>query len=131
MTELRKIKRALISVSDGTSLVEFASALAGFGVENIDIGGPAMIRSAAKNWRDIAVVTDVDQYSEVIAELAANGGSLSLETRQTLATVAYSRTAAYDKAISTYLIGQTGRNASVNERAPTQFQAHRRVDLSK
>ena len=196
MSELRKIKRALISVSDKTGLAEFASVLAGFGVEiistggtakalrdsgltvtdvsdvtgfpemmdgrvktlhpkihgaflalrdnaehvasmnehgiepidlvvvnlypfeetiakdgvsleeaveNIDIGGPAMIRSASKNWRDVAVVTDTRLYPEIIAELTENDGSLSLETRQRLAAAAYTRTAEYDTAISSYL----------------------------
>jgi len=74
-------------------------------VENIDIGGPAMIRSAAKNWRDVAVVTGPGAYGEIISELKANDGSLSLATRRRLATEAYSRTAAYDTAISTYLRG--------------------------
>ena len=75
-------------------------------VENIDIGGPAMIRSASKNWRDVAVVTDPRSYGELIDELNANDGSLSLETRQRLATLAFTRTATYDLAISTYLAGQ-------------------------
>jgi len=196
MTELRKISRALISVSDKSGLVEFAQALAAFGVtiistggtarslreaglavtdvaqvtgfpemmdgrvktlhpkihgaflalrdndehvesmrehaiepidlvvvnlypfeqtiakdnvsleeavENIDIGGPAMIRSASKNWRDVAVVTDARLYPQIIDEMRANDGSLSLETRQRLATLAYTRTASYDLAISSYL----------------------------
>ncbi len=196
MSELRKIKRALISVSDKTGLVEFASELAGFGVEiistggtakalresgltvtdvsevtgfpemmdgrvktlhpkihgaflalrdndahiasmneqgiepidlvvvnlypfeqtiekagvtleeaveNIDIGGPAMIRSAAKNWRDVVVVTDSLLYPEIIDELKKNNGSLSLETRSRLAALAYTRTASYDQAISAFL----------------------------
>jgi len=199
MSELRKIKRALISVSDKAGLAEFASALAGFGVEiistggtakalrtsgltvtdvsevtgfpemmdgrvktlhpkmhgaflalrdnpehigsmhehgiepidlvvvnlypfeetvakdcvgleeaveNIDIGGPAMIRSASKNWRDVAVVTDSRLYPEIIDELTENDGSLTLETRQRLATLAYTRTASYDLAISSYLAKQ-------------------------
>ncbi len=75
-------------------------------VENIDIGGPAMIRSASKNWRDVAVVTDSRLYPEIIAELEANEGSLSIETRQRLATLAYTRTASYDLAISSYLAKQ-------------------------
>ena len=191
MSELRKINRALLSVSDKAGLVEFASALAGHGVEiistggtakalrdagltvmdvsevtgfpemmdgrvktlhpkmhgaflalrdnaehvasmnehditpidmvvvnlypfeetvakdgfsledaveNIDIGGPAMIRSASKNWRDVAVVTDVRLYDEIAAELTENDGSLSLATRSRLAALAYTRTAAYDLA---------------------------------
>jgi phosphoribosylaminoimidazolecarboxamide formyltransferase / IMP cyclohydrolase len=199
MTELRKIKRALLSLSDKTGAVEFAKALADFGVklistggtakalrdagltvtdvshvtgfpemmdgrvktlhpkihgaflalrdnpehvaamrehgiepidmvvvnlypfeetvakegvsledavENIDIGGPAMIRSASKNWRDVAVVTDPKMYSDLIEEMQANEGSLSLETRQLLAFVGFSRTGEYDLAISSYLAEQ-------------------------
>ena len=199
MTELRKIKRALISVSDKTGLAEFAAVLKNFGVEiistggtakalresgltvtevsevtgfpeimdgrvktlhpkihgaflalrdnpehvasmhdhdiepidlvvvnlypfeetiakdgvsldeaveNIDIGGPAMIRSAAKNWRDVAVVTDSRIYFEIITELKENDGSLSLETRRRLATLAYTLTSSYDLAISSYLAEQ-------------------------
>jgi len=75
-------------------------------VENIDIGGPAMIRSASKNWRDVAVVTDARLYPEIIEEMRQNDGSLSLETRARLATLAYTRTASYDLAISSYLAGQ-------------------------
>ncbi len=75
-------------------------------VENIDIGGPAMIRSASKNWRDVAVVTDAKLYEGIIKELNSNDGSLSLETRQRLATLAYTRTASYDLAISSYLAKQ-------------------------
>lgn len=75
-------------------------------VENIDIGGPAMIRSASKNWRDVAVVTDAKLYESIIKELNETDGSLSLETRQRLATLAYTRTASYDLAISSYLAKQ-------------------------
>lgn len=75
-------------------------------VENIDIGGPTMIRSAAKNWRDVAVVTDPALYESVAGELIQNDGSLSLATRQRLAVLAYTRTAAYDLSISSYLAGQ-------------------------
>ncbi len=75
-------------------------------VENIDIGGPAMIRSASKNWHDVAVVTDAQLYESVLQELKATDGSLSLETRQRLAALAYTRTASYDLAISSYLAKQ-------------------------
>ena len=75
-------------------------------VENIDIGGPAMIRSASKNWRDVAVITDAKLYESVLQELKETDGSLSLETRQRLATLAYTRTASYDLAISSYLAKQ-------------------------
>ena len=199
MTDLRKIVRALISVSDKTGIVEFAQALAEFGVEiistggtaktlrengldvtdvseitgfpemmdgrvktlhpkihgallalrdnkshvesmrehgirpidlvvvnlypfeetiategvtlekaveNIDIGGPAMIRSAAKNWRDVAVITDTESYGGITDEMRKTQGSLSLSTRRRLATMAYTRTANYDHSISTYLADQ-------------------------
>ena len=75
-------------------------------VENIDIGGPAMIRSASKNWGDVAVVTDARLYDKVIDELTANDGSLSLQSRKRLAALAYTRTASYDLAISSYLARQ-------------------------
>lgn len=196
MSELRKIKRALISVSDKTGIVEFAKSLKKFGVEiistggtartlrengvdvtevsdvtdfpemmdgrvktlhpkihgaflalrdneehqkamathgispidlvvvnlypfeetienedvtlseaieQIDIGGPAMIRSAAKNWRDVAVITDTRLYERVIDELTENDGSLSLETRQTFASLAFTKTSYYDTIIAEYL----------------------------
>jgi len=75
-------------------------------VENIDIGGPAMIRSASKNWRHVAVVTDARLYEHVLEELESNGGALSLTTRRRLAALAYTRTASYDIAISSYLARQ-------------------------
>jgi phosphoribosylaminoimidazolecarboxamide formyltransferase/IMP cyclohydrolase len=75
-------------------------------IEQIDIGGPAMIRSASKNWRDVAVVTDARLYETVLSEMKETGGSLSLEMRQRLATLAYTRTASYDLAISSYLARQ-------------------------
>lgn len=75
-------------------------------VENIDIGGPAMIRSASKNWRDVAVVTDSALYEGIVTELKETGGSLSFATRRRLAVLAYTRTASYDLAISRFLAGE-------------------------
>jgi phosphoribosylaminoimidazolecarboxamide formyltransferase/IMP cyclohydrolase len=72
-------------------------------IENIDIGGPAMIRSAAKNFQDIAVLVDAADYPAVLEELQKNGGSISRETRGRLARKAFATTAAYDGAISTTL----------------------------
>ena len=72
-------------------------------IENIDIGGPTMIRAAAKNYRHTAVLTDASQYSQIIADLNANDGCLSEERRFELAKAAFSHTAQYDTAISTYL----------------------------
>ena len=72
-------------------------------IENIDIGGPAMVRSAAKNWQDVAVLTDARQYGAVIDELRASGGTLSDATRFALAVAAFNRISNYDAAISDYL----------------------------
>ncbi len=69
-------------------------------VENIDIGGPSMVRSAAKNFEDVAIVTGVSDYPTLIAELAENQGSLSRETRWRLARHAFALTASYDSAIA-------------------------------
>jgi len=71
-------------------------------IENIDIGGPAMVRSAAKNWKDVGVLTDAAQYGPVIEELKANG-KLSDKTRFALAVAAFNRISDYDGAISDYL----------------------------
>jgi phosphoribosylaminoimidazolecarboxamide formyltransferase / IMP cyclohydrolase len=71
-------------------------------VENIDIGGPSMIRAACKNYEDVAVVVGPLQYEAVAAELTAAKGSLSLETRERLAGEAFEATAAYDAAIAGY-----------------------------
>jgi phosphoribosylaminoimidazolecarboxamide formyltransferase/IMP cyclohydrolase len=75
-------------------------------VEQIDIGGPAMIRSAAKNWRDVLVVTDARLYETVLEELKETGGSISLETRRASAALAFTYTAHYDSIISDYLVEQ-------------------------
>jgi len=71
-------------------------------IENIDIGGPAMVRSAAKNWRGVGVVTDAAQYTAVLDEIKRSG-ALSDETRFALAVAAFNRIANYDAAISDYL----------------------------
>jgi phosphoribosylaminoimidazolecarboxamide formyltransferase/IMP cyclohydrolase len=72
-------------------------------IENIDIGGPAMIRAAAKNHVAVTVVVDPEDYDRVLTAMAANGGATTLELRRTLAAKAFARTAAYDGAISNYL----------------------------
>jgi phosphoribosylaminoimidazolecarboxamide formyltransferase/IMP cyclohydrolase len=71
-------------------------------IENIDIGGPAMVRSAAKNWKDVAVLTDATQYDTVLGELRT-GGSISDQTKFALAVAAFNRISNYDAAISDYL----------------------------
>jgi phosphoribosylaminoimidazolecarboxamide formyltransferase / IMP cyclohydrolase len=69
-------------------------------IENIDIGGPAMLRAAAKNFADVAVATDPAQYDELLAELREHAGSLSAATRYALAVAAFNRVSQYDAAIS-------------------------------
>jgi len=71
-------------------------------VENIDIGGPAMIRAAAKNHTDVTVIVDPADYDKLLGEMAEHGGMVSLELRQRMAAKAYARTAAYDAAISNW-----------------------------
>ncbi|MCL4674549.1 MAG: bifunctional phosphoribosylaminoimidazolecarboxamide formyltransferase/IMP cyclohydrolase [Pararhodobacter sp.] len=78
-------------------------------IENIDIGGPAMIRAAAKNHGFVSVVTDPEDYAALLAELDANGGQTTLAFRQTLAQIAYARTGAYDAAVSTWMAGAIGQ----------------------
>ncbi len=77
-------------------------------VEMIDIGGPAMIRAAAKNHDGVTVVTDPGDYPDVLAALDAGDGRTSFELRKTLAAKAFSRTAAYDAAIAAWFAGQEG-----------------------
>ena len=71
-------------------------------IENIDVGGPTMVRSAAKNYQDVTVITSSNQYNELIDELNRNKGSTSLEFREKLARVAFTETAYYDSVISDY-----------------------------
>jgi phosphoribosylaminoimidazolecarboxamide formyltransferase/IMP cyclohydrolase len=72
-------------------------------IENIDIGGPTMIRAAAKNYRYVAVVTEIIQYQGILDEMEKNNGCLSLETRFKLAKAVFELTSHYDKTISEYL----------------------------
>ena len=72
-------------------------------IENIDIGGPSMVRSAAKNFEDVAIVTRVSDYTALLDEMKANAGALGRETRWRLAKLAFATTAAYDSAIASTL----------------------------
>jgi phosphoribosylaminoimidazolecarboxamide formyltransferase/IMP cyclohydrolase len=71
-------------------------------IENIDIGGPSMVRSAAKNYKDVAVITSTNQYEELIEELKINKGSTTLKFREKLSRIAFTETAYYDSVISNY-----------------------------
>ncbi len=102
--QIEPIDLVVVNLYPFEETVEKAGVSLDDAVENIDIGGPAMIRSAAKNWRDVAVVTDHRLYPEIVAEMSKNDGSLSLETRKAFAAMAYARTADYDRAITTYLV---------------------------
>jgi len=77
-------------------------------IENIDIGGPTLIRAAAKNHESVTVVTDPADYRAVIDEMTANGGATTAELRRRLAAAAYARTATYDAAIAQWFAKQTG-----------------------
>ena len=102
-------------------------------IENIDIGGPAMIRSAAKNHADVAVVTDPDDYQEIVASVVASGG-VSDEKRYELACKAFTHTAAYDGAVSRYLTSQSSSVSSstlANEDTASEFEPVIQVNLNK
>ncbi len=99
-----------------------ADATLALAIENIDVGGPTMIRAAAKNFADVAVVTSPHQYSAVIQELVSNNGELRLETRQKLAIEAFALTHQYDGAIVRYL---------QNQIAPQQFPQRLSLNLEK
>lgn len=78
-------------------------------IENIDIGGPSMVRSAAKNWKDVTIVCDPSDYEKVLNEIAQNGNTLQ-QTRLELSAKAYTHTAEYDMMIATYMRAQAGLN---------------------
>jgi phosphoribosylaminoimidazolecarboxamide formyltransferase / IMP cyclohydrolase len=95
------------------NLYPFEAAVAGGAdfegcIENIDIGGPAMIRAAAKNHADVAVVIELQDYAALLAELAQHSGMTTLALRRRLAAKAYARTAAYDAAIANWFNGELG-----------------------
>ncbi|MDX9737803.1 MAG: bifunctional phosphoribosylaminoimidazolecarboxamide formyltransferase/IMP cyclohydrolase [Azonexus sp.] len=93
------------------NLYPFAATIAKPGVtladaiENIDIGGPAMVRSSAKNYAGVAIVTDPEDYASLLAEMQANAGALALSTRFNLAKKAFTHTARYDSMIANWLTG--------------------------
>ena len=107
------------------NLYPFAATIAKPGVtledaiENIDIGGPAMVRSSAKNYNGVAIVTDPEDYAPLLAEMKANGGAVALATRFNLAKKAFTHTARYDSMIANWLTGlDDGVEAKPAEAAP-------------
>jgi phosphoribosylaminoimidazolecarboxamide formyltransferase / IMP cyclohydrolase len=103
-------------------------------IENIDIGGPSMVRSAAKNFRDVAIVTSPEDYVAITQEMAASGGELSLATRWRLAQKAFATTAAYDSAIAATLQGislnETGEQFQLPQ-SQNDFPSTLRLSLNK
>jgi phosphoribosylaminoimidazolecarboxamide formyltransferase/IMP cyclohydrolase len=87
-------------------------------IENIDIGGPSMLRSAAKNHRWVTVITDPADYSAVLAEMKENAGETSLATRERLACKVFQRTGAYDTAIAAYLNKEQSTHKTFNLSLP-------------
>ncbi len=107
------------------NLYPFAATIAKPGVtladaiENIDIGGPAMVRSSAKNYAGVAIVTDPSDYQPLLDEMKANGGALQLGTRFNLAKKAFTHTARYDSMIANWLTGlDEGAEAKPADAAP-------------
>ncbi len=98
-------------------------------IENIDIGGPSMVRSAAKNFRDVAIVTSSDDYSSIAQEMAASG-ALSLATRWRLAQKAFATTAAYDSAIASTLARIPLNDAGEFSLPPAQNDFPARLEFS-
>lgn len=96
-------------------------------IENIDIGGPAMIRAAAKNNANVTIIVDPQDYAEVLQEISTNRGIISAATRFRLATKAFAHTAAYDSMIAAYLTKQSATKSN----ASTELHDSLRLDLNK
>lgn len=105
-------------------------------IENIDIGGPTMVRSAAKNNKDVAIVVNSDDYQRVLTEMIANQNSLTQQTRFDLAVAAFEHTAAYDGMIANYfgtMVPSSHQEEQVNETSQfprtINFQFHKKQDM--
>ena len=96
-------------------------------IENIDIGGPSMLRSAAKNHESVTVVTDPSCYDDILAEMRGNGGATTLETRRALALEVFRTTGAYDTAIATWLASKLNGADKFPEK--TSIQLVKQQDL--
>lgn len=101
-------------------------------IENIDIGGPSMLRSAAKNFESVTVVTDPATYDDILAEMKANDGCTTRDTRAKLALDVFRTTSAYDGSISAWLAGQLEGNATSAAAAPAiEFPQEVQLELNK
>jgi len=100
---IQPIDMVVVNLYPFEQTVEAADVSLEAAIEQIDIGGPALIRSAAKNYEDVAIVTSPDLYRQIRTELILDDGALTLATREQLARLAFMRTALYDSAIFPYL----------------------------
>lgn len=101
--DIKPIDLVIVNLYPFQQTIEKEGVTLAEAIENIDIGGPAMIRSASKNYQDVLVVTNPELYDKVIEELKKNNGSVSFSLRQIFATLAYLTTSTYDAAIADYL----------------------------
>ncbi len=101
--DVKPIDLVVVNLYPFESTVAKAGVTLEDAIENIDIGGPAMLRGASKNYQSVTVITDVADYNLVLEEMNAHSGATTLATRSRLALKVYTRTAAYDKAISDFL----------------------------
>ncbi|MBC3618464.1 bifunctional phosphoribosylaminoimidazolecarboxamide formyltransferase/IMP cyclohydrolase [Vibrio metschnikovii] len=130
MTEhgIQPIDMVVVNLYPFADTVAKAGCTLADAVENIDIGGPTMVRSAAKNHKDVTIVVNAHDYSRVIAEMDANDNALTLDTRFDLAIAAFEHTAAYDGMIANYfgkLVPSYGENKEGDEESkfPRTFNA--------
>jgi phosphoribosylaminoimidazolecarboxamide formyltransferase/IMP cyclohydrolase len=101
--DIPRIDLAVINLYPFESVTSQSGCSFNDAIENIDIGGPAMVRSAAKNFESVAIITSPEQYKAVLAQLETSSGELDRKTRFELAVTAFNRVAQYDDAISNYL----------------------------
>jgi phosphoribosylaminoimidazolecarboxamide formyltransferase / IMP cyclohydrolase len=125
-TGIAGIDMAVVNLYPFTQTVARPGCTLAEAIENIDIGGPAMVRSAAKNHEHVAVVTDPADYPGILKEMSSASGALGAETRFRLACKAFSHTAAYDGAISNYLtaLQPDGKAAVFPGRLNLQLEQH-------
>lgn len=100
--EIEPIDLVVVNLYPFSEAVSHEDVTDAVAIENIDIGGPAMIRAAAKNFFFVSVATSSDDYDEIAAELESSGGTLTMATRRSLAQRAFDRTASYDRAVAGY-----------------------------
>src|SRR5215470_15974267 len=91
-------------------------------IENIDIGGPAMVRAASKNHESVTVIVDPADYTRVLGDLEANAGATSIDTRTQLAAKAFAHTAKYDTMVSSYLLGREATSETFPQTLPLVYE---------